>query len=634
MYRVYFRFFIVFSVIILISCTNENDLLRDYFEHRKVANVVGFSCHSARSNVELVKSFSDVHTFVAILKNEYIEKSDKILTRFLNPNYHYLGIFLDLRCGHQNVSALILEASRNNMYDETHKWLIMGHNLKESLRIIDDSAFNIATDVVIAVPSTNGYVLYDVYNLCKDHGGSLKTVLLGTWHKETGLYVTLVKHKFSRRANLQGMTLNVGVLFDHKPPNMPVEAYLLDYANKWKDNHSKFMYAILLHIAELYNFTMNVMEIDPWQKRGGNRGPVFAAFEEGIIDICANPATMIAERLDYGDIIAPVWPVRTCFLFRTILSTKLRSTQFIRPLSIRVWYAMLIIIALTAFILLTVLKKEGIHDLADLCGISILFSVGAFSQQASAIVPYGVGGRIAFLHIMFFSLLIFNYYSASVVSNRLKNTGDKMNDSLISLADSNFKIAMEPTQYINSLLQEPHMEVRYFYQNRWLKLPESTRHLPIEEGLNRVAKGGFAYHTLTESAYPYIERTFETRMICELTEVHLLRTILGLWTRQNSPFTEMLRIGFTKINNMGLRDRQLKRWSARKPRCPANMLMAEAISIQEAAPVLLFLLVGIILSLSVCAMENLIFWFWTKRLSIIDVDRKHSWSGTSGRNIS
>ncbi|KAL2725747.1 pancreatic triacylglycerol lipase [Vespula maculifrons] len=164
-------------------------------------------------------------------------------------------IFLDLRCEHQNVSKLISKASKYHMYDEAHKWLIIGHNLKESLKIIDDSNFNIATDVIIAEPSTHGYVLYDVYNLSKDHGGSLKTILFGTWHKETGLYVTLIKHKFNRRANLQGMKLNVGVHFDHKLSNMSIDKYLLDYNNKSKDSHSKFMYAILINIAELYNFT-------------------------------------------------------------------------------------------------------------------------------------------------------------------------------------------------------------------------------------------------------------------------------------------------------------------------------------------------------------------------------------------
>lgn len=54
---------------------------------------------------------------------------------------------------------------------------------------------------------------------------------------------------------------------------------------------------------------------------------------------------------------------------------------------------------------------------------------------------------------MLFSVLIVNYYSASIVSDRLKNVAVKMNDSLISLADSNLKVAAEPTPYVRSFLQ-------------------------------------------------------------------------------------------------------------------------------------------------------------------------------------
>jgi len=71
----------------------------------------------------------------------------------------------------------------------------------------------------------------------------------------------------------------------------------------------------------------------------------------------------------------------------------------------------------------------------------------------SVFVPVHYAGRIAFIHIMLFSVLILNYYSASIVSDRLKNMGVKMNDSLISLADSQLKVAAEPTPYIRSFLQ-------------------------------------------------------------------------------------------------------------------------------------------------------------------------------------
>lgn len=90
----------------------------------------------------------------------------------------------------------------------------------------------------------------------------------------------------------------------------------------------------------------------------------------------------------------------------------------------------------------------------------------------------------------------------------------------------------------------PDKEVRYFYDNRWSKIPESDRYLSLEEGLNRVAEGHLAYHTMIDSAYPYIEQSFTRRSICELTEVHLLRAVLAFYARHHSPFTELMKVGY------------------------------------------------------------------------------------------
>lgn len=143
MYRFYLKSIILWNIIILISCNDENDFIRDYFVHRKVAKVVGFSCYDATGecdekkkkilaplklfsifvavhilifsfetdDVKLLRSFNDVNTFVAILRNEYSTKSDEIFTRFLYTDNHYLGIFLDLRCENQNFSRLISRVS-------------------------------------------------------------------------------------------------------------------------------------------------------------------------------------------------------------------------------------------------------------------------------------------------------------------------------------------------------------------------------------------------------------------------------------------------------------------------------------------------------------------------------------------
>lgn len=98
------------------------------------------------------------------------------------------------------------------MYDEMHKWLILGSNLSHVTEIINDSAFTVSTDVIIAVPSANDYILYDVYNPCKDRGGSMNVTRYGTWSSKTGLNVSMSQSKFERRANLHGMKLKVGVV--------------------------------------------------------------------------------------------------------------------------------------------------------------------------------------------------------------------------------------------------------------------------------------------------------------------------------------------------------------------------------------------------------------------------------------
>lgn len=92
----------------------------------------------------------------------------------------------------------------------------------------------------------------------------------------------------------------------------------------------------------------------------------------------------------------------------------------------------------------------------------------------------------------------------------------------------------------------PDPEVRYFYQQHWTKMPEYSRYMPLEEGLNRVAEGTLAYHAMIDSAYPYIEHSFNDRSICELTEVHMFRTILAFYARHKSPFTELIKIGYEK----------------------------------------------------------------------------------------
>ncbi|XP_012138588.2 ionotropic receptor 75a-like [Megachile rotundata] len=605
----------------IIYCTNENHVIRDYFAFRKVERIVGFSCDDMENDFNLAKTLNEKYTTYISMLNSTVE-SRLDVKQILRAEYHRLGVFLDSRCDSERYAKVIADAGKYFMYDEMHKWLIIGLNLNQTLQILNDDTFSVSTDVVIAIPSLDNYLLYDVYNPCKDRGGSMNVTYFGSWSEKKGLNITLTQTKFQRRSNLHGMKLRVGLVVNIQVENRSLHEAMLEYSMKTKYGRSKFLYILMNHLADLFNFTMDLVEINA-QRRFDNSGPVFTAFKRKIIDLSASPVAMKIDRLTNGDIIGPVWPIRSCFMFRTISSTKMKPTQFLQPLSVKVWYVMSAMIIIVTTTLIILIKIEGVSGPAEIYGLSVLLTIGALSQQGSAFVPGRFAGRIAFLHTLIFSVLILNYYSASIVSNRLKNKGEKMNDSLINLSKSNMKLAAEPTPYIRSFLQVPDKEVRYFYENRWAKIPEFNRYLPLEQGLNQVADGSLAYHTMIDSAYPYIEQSFSYRSICELTEVHLFRAILAFYARHRSPFTELMKIGLTKIRNTGIQSRELKRWGSRKPFCPTNLLIAEPLSIHEAAPVFIFLSFAIILSLLFCAVENIVYCLSPSRKTSAIMEKRH-----------
>ncbi|KYM92312.1 hypothetical protein ALC53_00767 [Atta colombica] len=445
------------SRLLLVSYANDNIMARDYFLYKDVSNVVGFSCGGLESNVKFARTFNEVFVLTSMCNLESMnESSMHILRKLLQNNYRNLGIYVDARCEGHNYTVIYYEATKSFLFDETHKWLILGRKLDDTLSLLNDDSFGVVTDITIAIETDTGFDLYDVYNPCKARGGSLNVTVLGYWTEKSGVAIRLKQSKYERRFNLHGMKLRVGVLLPRKFYNLSTEVIVLNQDMKAKYGRSQFLYTILLHMADLFNFTMEIVEVDP-RKRQDNSAPMFVAFQKKTVDISASPIVMKADRLRSGDIIGPVWPMRSCFLFRTIASANMKTKQFLKPLNIKVWYVVLCTIIISASILVILIRQEGIHSVSEGYNICILLTIGALSKLStftgSVFVPVHYAGRIAFIHIMLFSVLILNYYSASIVSDRLKNMGVKMNDSLISLADSQLKVAAEPTPYIRSFLQ-------------------------------------------------------------------------------------------------------------------------------------------------------------------------------------
>lgn len=74
-------------------------------------------------------------------------------------------------------------------------------------------------------------------------------------------------------------------------------------------------------------------------------------------------------------------------MFRTISSTKVKPDQFLKPLSVKVWYVILAMIGVVTTILIIFLKLENIGiSPTEIYGLSVLLTIGALSQQGIGLI--------------------------------------------------------------------------------------------------------------------------------------------------------------------------------------------------------------------------------------------------------
>ena len=96
------------------------------------------------------------------------------------------------------------------LYDDLHYWLVISSKLEDVTDIIDDEAFTLSSEFVIAIPAHfNNYDLYDVYNPSKKRGGKMNITYYSEWNQSNGLTVKLIQSKYKRRADLNGMPWKV-----------------------------------------------------------------------------------------------------------------------------------------------------------------------------------------------------------------------------------------------------------------------------------------------------------------------------------------------------------------------------------------------------------------------------------------
>lgn len=158
-------------------------------------------------------------------------------------------------------------------------------------------------------------------------------------------------------------------------------------------------------------------------------------------------------NLNFGNVF------RSAFVFRD-KKTKVSMEAFFKPLALSVWISTLISIALLSVVLRAAFRVEEIFrtNAETSWSYAFLVTIATFCQQGNFHTTSLVSARIVIVMSLLLSLLIYQFYSGTLVSFLLM----KPSASITSVGDivkSGMKVGCEDILYIHDFLQVT--ELRY-----------------------------------------------------------------------------------------------------------------------------------------------------------------------------
>jgi len=249
----------------------------------------------------------------------------------------------------------------------------------------------------------------------------------------------------------------------------------------------KYHYELLGLLRERFNFTVNFRNSRGWAGRLGNT--TFRLGLLGIVmrneaDIAASGAFNRINRFAEFDTIHQSWKFETAFLYRytSDLDTHGKSGNFLSPFSDRVW--LFCLLTLGAFSIIWVLfeiidckilrrrvnsqklehlnQKSPVICIKTTCIERILQTFGACCQQGLDPNPVDRSVRFLVMTLFLFSLVMYNYYTSSVVGGLLSSS-DQGPSTVDEITASPLKISFEDIGYYKVLFRVSSLKTLYVY---------------------------------------------------------------------------------------------------------------------------------------------------------------------------
>ncbi|KAL7298339.1 hypothetical protein TKK_0008682 [Trichogramma kaykai] len=602
-----------YFIVVLKKCSSYTilhpDFVIEYFQERNIEQIVIFACWD---NYDVFNHLRGVQKGNKRVSYNEIQ-DDMRMDKILNVNYYKIGVILDLDCD-GSLNTFKQFSSARLSFNESYNWLAVTAASEVPIKQLENLPLTIESELSVALVGSSSYVLYDVYNHAYRHGGLINVTSLGHWDASEGLKNQLTQYKYTRRQNFHGIPLNFSYVLINKP-EPDLDTYLSTPINPHLDTMIRFHYALIMQLKDFYNFSIHLTKAKTWGYLiNGSFTGILGEMINGTVDISVAPFQYKMERLDACEHTVETYVVKPWLIFRHPKKSNLRN-PFLKPFRPNVWWLTLAV-SITCWGVLLIIVKLEIHYkgkreqslYTDAPSETALITFAAVSQQGLSDGPKVFSGRIVFITLFLWALMMYQFYSASIVGSILAPPA-RFIKNMRDLANSDLQVESEETPYIHDYFKttiDPNGI--YLWEKKLKPSPKKkTWTTTAKEGLERVKKGGWALFIDSATAYKIIEDTFTQSEICDLAEVELVSPrYVTIVTSKRSPFKKMVIYGLRKMVESGITSRLTNIWKHRRPACPeSHRSKPVPVGMQEFSPAIFMIAGGLILATCVMLSEIL-----------------------------
>lgn len=184
------------------------------------------------------------------------------------------------------------------------------------------------------------------------------------------------------------------------------------------------------------------------------------ALQRNDTDIGLSPVVVRTDRMEVLRYGLQTWVLKVVFLFRNP-KTKSSIEVFLKPLSSSIWFFTLLAAVICIVLLRISLYEEKItlrdRNLDYTWSYLIISIVGALTQQGFESTPRLLSGRIITIFVFLLFLLVYQFYSASLVSYLLLKDTDTIK-TVADILNSDLEVGIEDIVY-----NRDYFKVNIFY---------------------------------------------------------------------------------------------------------------------------------------------------------------------------